>query len=415
MMKVNRVTVLIIGGGASGIIAAIAASKNGADVTILERNSRVGKKILATGNGRCNLTNSNIDISRYHGNCPEFIYGPFSKFDYYKTIDFFEDLGISHKIEEEGKVFPQSNQASSVLDVLRYELEVLKINIICDVNIVNIIKRGKFELTCEDGRIFKGDRVILAAGGKASPDLGSNGSGYKLSQNLGHKIIDPFPALVQLKLSSKFLKQVQGIKFDGDVEVICNNKVIRSEKGEILFTDYGISGPPVLQVSRKASECLKQGHKVWLKVVMVNYLTRDELESLLMRRFQIGANKPLVFNFIGFINKKLAPVILKEAGIEDINKPAGSITSKERSKIVDILKDWRFEVIGTNSWLSAQVTAGGVDVKEINGKTMESKIVPGLYFAGEVIDIDGDCGGYNLQWAWSTGFVAGENAARSLE
>ena len=148
MMKETRITVLIIGGGASGIIAAIAASKNGADVTILERNSRVGKKILATGNGRCNLTNSNIDISRYHGKYPEFIYGPFSRFDYYKTIDFFEDLGISHKVEDEGKVFPQSNQASSVLDVLRYELDVLNINIVCDVNIVNIVKRSKFELTC---------------------------------------------------------------------------------------------------------------------------------------------------------------------------------------------------------------------------------------------------------------------------
>ena len=154
---------------------------------------------------------------------------------------------------------------------------------------------------------------------------------------------------------------------------------------------------------------------MWLKVVMVNYLTRDELESLLMRRFQIGAINLWFLILWVLLNKKLVPVILKEAGIEDINKPAGSITIKERNKILDILKDWRFEVIGTNSWSSAQVTAGGIDVKEINGKTMESKIVPGLYFAGEIVDIDGDCGGYNLQWAWSTGFVAGENASKAIE
>lgn len=417
MSKEIKNNVLIIGGGAAGIIAAIAAKRAGAEVTILEKNSRIGRKILATGNGRCNLTNVNIDISRYHGKHPEFIYGPLSRFDYYRTIDFFEDLGIAHKVEDEGKVFPISNQASSVLDVLRYELEGIDVNIVCDAEVIDLTKKenNKFMAVTKDGRTFKAHKVIITAGGKASPDLGSNGSGYELARRLGHRIIEPFPALVQLRLSAKFLKQIQGIKFEGDAEIIADDGVVRTEKGEILFTDYGISGPPILQLSRKASEHLQRGERVYIKVALVNFLTRDELENLLISRFQRGAKKPLSFNFVGFLNKKLVPVVLKEAGISDINKPSASVTAGERKRIVDILQDWRFEVTGTNPWPSAQVTAGGIDVGELEGKTMESKLVPGLYFAGEIIDIDGDCGGYNLQWAWSSGFIAGENVAKAID
>jgi flavoprotein, HI0933 family len=415
MRSENGYRVIIIGGGASGMIAAIAARRNGAHVTILEKNPRVGKKILATGNGRCNLTNVDADISRYHGQHPEFIYGPFSKFGAEKTIEFFEELGINHKVEEAGKVFPTSNQASSVLDVLRFELENIGVDVVCEANAIDIVKKKAFEVAIEDGRTFKADRVIIAAGGKASPDFGSNGSGYNLAKKLGHKIIEPIPALVQLKLSSKYLKQLQGVKFDGGVSVIVKSKAVRDEEGEILFTEYGISGPPILQLSRSASVYLSKGQEVWLKVCVVNYLSRQELDDLLLRRFTIGASKPLTFNFVGFLNKKLVPVILKEAGIEDINKPAGSVDDRERKMIGDILQDWRFKVTGTNPWSSAQVTAGGVDVKEIDGKTMESRLVHGLYFAGEVVDIDGDCGGYNLQWAWSSGYVAGENAAGAVE
>lgn len=415
MSKSRKSTILIVGGGAAGIIGAIAAARAGADVTILERNQRIGKKILATGNGRCNLTNTDIDISRYHGEHPEFIYGAFSRFDYHKTIEFFENLGITHRIESEGKVFPLSGQASSVLDVLRYELEELKINVVCDAPVKSIKKKEKFFVYIEDGRVFKGDKVIIAAGGKASPDLGSNGSGYSLARELGHNIVEPFPALVQLKLSAKFLKQLQGVKFDGEAEIIVNNKVYRHEAGEILFTEYGISGPPILQLSRIASEHLQKGETVYLKIVLINHLTRNELEDLLIKRFKTGAKKPLEFNLVGFLNKRLVPVVLKESGITDIKKLSGSVTAEERRRLSDLLLDWRFEVTGTNPWHSAQVTAGGVDVGEINGRTMESKLVPGLYFAGEIVDIDGDCGGYNLQWAWSSGHVAGENAAKAVD
>lgn len=283
--------VIIIGGGASGMVAAISARRNGADVTILEKNPRIGRKILATGNGRCNLTNINMDVSYYHGRHPEFVLGAFSRFDYNNTIDFFEELGIAHKVEDGGKVFPISNQASSVLDVLRYDIENSGIEVVCDANVVEIKKGKSFKVTVEDGRYFSGDRVIIAAGGKASPDLGSNGSGYKLARSMGHTIVEPFPALVQLKLSSKYLKQLQGIKFDGDAEVIVNGSTVRVETGEILFTEYGISGPPIIQLSRRAAEYLKKGDKVYIKVVVVNNLAYHELDEMLANRIKKWCRK----------------------------------------------------------------------------------------------------------------------------
>lgn len=408
-----KVRVAVIGGGAAGIVAAIAASSNGAEVTVLERNTRVGKKILATGNGRCNLTNVNLSAANYHGKNPAFVRGALAKFNVEKTIDFFERLGVAHKVEEGGKVFPVSNQASSVLDVLRYRLDQVGVQVLCEAAVSNIrIKNRRFLIAFQNGGVFKADRVILATGGKAAPNLGSNGSGYALAKSLGHSIVEPFPALVQLKLAAAFFKQIQGVKFEGDAEIIVNSKSVGKASGEILFTEYGASGPPVLALSRKAGEFLQKGETVWLKLALINTCGRDELERYLIKRFSDGPEKELVFSFVGYINKRLAPVILKEAGIADIRKPAGQVSPGERGRIAHLLQDWRFLIKGTTSWPAAQVTAGGIDVNEINEETMESKIVPKLYFAGEVIDIDGDCGGYNLQWAWSSGYVAGESAAK---
>ncbi len=411
MPESSPVKIVVIGGGAAGLVAAIAARYKGADVTVLEKNQRVGKKILATGNGRCNLTNVNLDISFYHGKNPDFARAALSRFDFNKTIGFFEELGIAHKVEEGGKVFPVSNQASSVLDVLRYELEKTGVNVFCEAAVRDIQRNARgFNILLSDGRRFKADRVILAAGGKAAPSLGSNGSGYTLAQNLGHSIVEPFPALVQLKLAAKFLKQVQGVKFDGEAAIVFNNKTIQRAAGEILFTEYGASGPPVLCLSRKSGEFLQRGEEVWLKLTLVTDMEEAELAAFLHKRFCHGPQKELDFSFVGFINKKLIPVLLKEAGVTDLKKPAGQVGAGERASIARVLRDWRFAIKGTTSWPAAQVTAGGVDVKDIYGQTMESRIVPGLYFAGEIVDIDGDCGGYNLQWAWSSGYVAGSSA-----
>lgn len=411
MTGCSIIKVVVIGGGAAGITAAIAARYKGAEVTILEKNPRIGKKILATGNGRCNLTNVDLSISNYHGKNPKFAFAALSRFDVKRTIAFFERLGVAHKVEEGGKVFPMSNQASSVLDVLRYELEELGVKALCEAAAREIKKSGRgFIITLEDGRELSADRVILATGGRAAPNLGSNGSGYTLAGNLGHPIVEPFPALVQLKLASKFLKQIQGIKFEGDAEIIVNDKIQQRASGELLFTEYGISGPPIFCLSRKAGEYLQRKERVWLKLVLVNSLSPEELEQFLAKRFRWGPKKSLAFSFVGFLNKQLAPVVLREAGV-DLNKTTVQINVEERRKILHILQDWRFEITGTPSWPAAQVTAGGVDVKDIDGRTMESKLIPKLYFAGEVVDIDGDCGGYNLQWAWSSGYVAGESAA----
>ena len=393
------------------MIAAISARRLGADVTILEKNPRVGKKILATGNGRCNFTNINADVTYYHGNNPKFTYSALSNFTVDDTIRFFEKLGIAHKIEDFGKAFPMSDQASSVLDVFLYELNQLGVNVVCDANVKDIRKNGQFLIELEDGKVYKGDRVIITTGGKAMPSSGSDGNGYDLAARLGHTIIDIFPALVQLKLEGSFFKRLDGVKFIGTAEIIHNNKSVAIDRGDILFTNYGVSGPPILQISRKAGELLKAGQEAYLKITIMDMMPKDELRTLLKKRWQISSSKPLDFSLVGLINKRLIPVVLMEAGINDAGRPVASLSAKEQERIVDILTDWRFKIRGTRSWPSAQVTAGGVDTKEISQDTMESKLVEGLFFAGEIIDIDGQCGGFYLQWAWSSGYIAGQNAA----
>ncbi|SKA81405.1 hypothetical protein SAMN05443428_10455 [Caloramator quimbayensis] len=409
----SRKKVAVIGGGASGLIAAISAARNGAQVYILERMNRVGKKILATGNGRCNLTNVNIDIKRYHGKNPKFFYGAYSQFDVNKTIEFFEDLGIMCRVEEEGKVYPYSNQSSSVLDVLRYEIERLNVMEICDAEVAQIkFRKGEFKLITKDGRNFKAESVILSAGGKASPNLGSNGSGYKLAKDFGHKLVEPYPALVQLRLNAPFLKALKGVKFEGEASVEAGGKMLQSEKGEILFTDYGISGPPILQLSRIAVENLNKDKKPFICVDMFPQFDFDEMEKIIEKRIVSSPYKTIEFSFVGLLNKRIIPVVLKESGISNINVKAQEIQLSQIKSISKTLKSMKMEIIGTQSWTEAQVTAGGIDVSDINPKTLESKLTPNLYFAGEILDIDGDCGGFNLQWAWSSGYISGLYAAK---
>jgi hypothetical protein len=411
-MGIAENRVIVVGGGASGMVAAISARRQGADVTILERNPRVGKKILVTGNGRCNFTNINADINCYQGSNPKFAYSALSKYGSKESIDFFEKLGIAHKVEEAGKVFPMSDQASSILDVLLYELNQMKVSIICNAYVKNIKKKNaQFVVELEDGSVIQGDRVIIATGGKAVPSTGSDGNGYELAEKLGHTIIPIFPALVQLKLEGGCFKQIQGVKFMGTAELIHNNRPVAKDCGDILFANYGVSGPPILQISRKAGELLQENEEVFLKLNILDTFSRAELKNLMLERIKNGAKKSVEFSLVGLVNKRLIPVLLKEVGIKDLKYPVGNLASNDLEKIITILTDWRFKVRGTKSWPSAQVTAGGVDSREINPDTMESKIIKGLYFTGEIIDIDGLCGGFNLQWAWSSGFIAGQNAA----
>jgi predicted Rossmann fold flavoprotein len=399
--------IAVIGGGASGLVAAIVARRRGAEVTIYEKLNRVGKKILATGNGRCNYTNMYMSLDRFHGKDVQKAGKVLDFFDLNSTISFFEDLGIYPYMDETGKVYPNSLQASSVLDVLRYETDRLGVEVVTDFKVKDLRKnKEKFNIIGEEAS-YEADRVILCCGGKAAPQLGSDGDGYEMAKSFGHKIIEPFPALVQLKLSGSYFKRITGIRFDGAVKGYTVSRTVREEDGEILFTDYGISGPPILQISRMILEEMNRKETCYVSVDMFPKWSKNDIFEILSRRFSRIGYKSTEDCLVGFINKKLIPVILAEAGLEDKEKKCGKLSKKEIYSIADILKDWKFQVTGHNTWQQAQSTAGGIDLSSVNQQTLESSKVRGLYFAGEILDVDGDCGGFNLQWAWSSGYTAG--------
>lgn len=398
--------IIVVGGGAAGMMAAIIAKKNGADVTILERNNRVGKKLLATGNGRCNYTNINLDIENYHGKNPRFAYSALANLDVYQTMDLFERMGITPAIEENGKVFPLSFQSSSMLDVFRYEIEDLGIELITEAHVVKVDKKRDFIITLKDNRKYICDKLILATGGKAMPISGSDGNGYTIAKSFGHSIIDVFPGLVQLNLDGNIFKQISGVKFPGIARLYSMDKLLIQDSGDILFTNYGISGPPILQISRTALEYMRNKSPVELDISIIHSKSQYELADYLDRRFSYMPKKCIGEALIGLINKRLINPILKEIDL-DKNKQAYKMSKKEIYTLSNILTSWRFNIVGSQGWGQAQITAGGVNTDEVDPQTMESKLVEGLYIVGELLDIDGDCGGFNLQWAWSSGYTAG--------
>lgn len=391
------------------MIAAIKALEDGNNVTVFEKNDRSGKKLLATGNGRCNFTNINMGAEYYYGESPKFVHSPLGNFGCYESIDFFKNLGIYPSVEDDGKVFPMSYQASSVLDVLRYRLNELGAVFKNNFPVSKIEKRlEEFLIKSE---IYKEecffDRVIIATGGKAMPESGSNGDGYSFAKSFGHTIIEDFPSLVQLKLDDDFLKSVDGVKFSGKAKLYdMSNKLIMEDSSDILYTSYGISGPAILQISRPAGQLLIKGEAPRLEIKILD-MNEDDIYSILKERIEISPKKSAEFMLVGLINKKLIPMVLKKSEILDINIISSSISDKSLRNLSKNLCSLNYKVIGTKEYKFAQATAGGVSTKEINPKTMESKLQSGLYFAGEVIDIDGMCGGYNLQWAWSSGYLAG--------
>lgn len=405
----SKKKVIVIGGGASGIVAAIAAARSGADVTILEHKNRIGKKILSTGNGKCNLTNLNQDVKKYYGNHPEFIMPVFQQFGVTETLDFFHAMGILIK-DKNGYIYPNSEQASSVLDVLRMELEYLKVEIICECTIKSIRKiRNQFVMKT-NLKEYKSDTCIMAIGGKAAPVTGSDGSGFQYVEEFGHTVLTMVPALVQLKAKQSFFKELAGIRIEGKVQLWSDSILLSSEYGELQLTKYGISGIPVMQISRFASMELLKNKKVTAVLDFYPQMTEKELKNYLKNRFKHSHYKTAEECFIGFINKKLGNVLLKESGIA-LKQNANEIKLKQIEILAKQIKTFSIDILATNSFENAQVTAGGVSTKEINNETLESKLVSQLFFAGEMIDIDGTCGGYNLQWAWSSGYVAGIHAA----
>ena len=397
--------ICVIGAGASGLLAAISAKEHGADVFILERNTKIGRKILATGNGRCNFTN--VDATHNHYNHPELTKPIFEQLWPDKTLKFFEKLGIEPKIEDEGKTYPLSEQASSIVDVLAYELDRLSIKIFYESFVESVsYKNKKFYIKTSD-QTFVSDRVIVATGGKALPKSGSDGHGYQIAKDFGHKITSIYPSLVKLKLDSPYLKQMDGVKVKASAELIHKGVSIHYEYGDVLFTKYGISGPTILQISRKANELLYEKEEIYIKVSLINNLEFKDL----IERFKNLKDKPIEMALIGLIHKKLIHPLLKEAGIHKFHDLVQHIEQKNLMKLIHLLLDWRFLIVGSKDYDDAQVTAGGIDINDVDPMTLESKIQEGLYFTGEVLDIDALCGGYNLQWAWSSGYIAGKYAA----
>ncbi|MDM0498270.1 NAD(P)/FAD-dependent oxidoreductase [Clostridium perfringens] len=403
--------VVIIGGGASGMTAAITAKDFGLDVAIVEGTDRIGKKILTTGNGRCNITNSLISFpfENFHSANDGFFIKSLNKFSVEDTKAFFLNLGLPIIELEKGKNYPQSLQASSVVDILKMALEEREIPVYNSYKVKSINKsKGKFTLSTgnEDSSVIKCKKLIMACGGKSAPKTGSDGSGYTLAKSLGHSIIEPNPAIVQLKLSHNKLKALSGIKFNGYAEVLCDGKNIRKEFGEILFTDYGISGPPILQISREASLGCFKGKDVKILVDMMPDKSLKELEDFLEGHFAVFSCREVINSLIGVVNKKMIPILLRESGIDNLHKPCYELTWKEKKALINLMKSWEFKCVGTNGFQAAQVTTGGINTKEVDSETLQSKLVDNLYFCGELLDVDGDCGGFNLQWAWSSGFTA---------
>lgn len=406
---------IIVGGGASGMTAAIVAKDFGLDVAIVEGTDRVGKKILTTGNGRCNISNRCVaePFINYHSNCDNFFSSVLSQFGVDDTLNYFLSLGLPIVPLKGGKLYPQSLQASSVVDILKMSLEDRNIPLYTGCKIKDIHKDKIFKLSTnnDEYKLFTCENLILACGGKSAPKTGSDGSAYNLAKSLGHSITKLLPGIVQLKLDYNHLKALSGVKFDGYAKLFVNDEEVKEDFGEILFTDYGISGPPILQISALASQATSTGKKTEVVVDLMPNYTKDELIDFLECHFAILSHRPILNAFIGVINKKIIPVLLKECGITDLHMPCYELSWKEKNKLIQTLKSWKFTCTGTNDFNQAQVTIGGVTASEINPDTLESKIVPNLHFAGEIMDVHGDCGGFNLQWAWSSGYVAAKSIA----
>lgn len=407
--------VMIIGGGASGLASAISSARKGAKTAIAERLPRVGKKLLVTGNGRCNFSNASLKRKNYHGTNSAFVGYVFSQFNGSQIVEFFDELGILSKEEENGRIFPRCDQAGAVLDVLRYECNRLGVDELCSQEVVEIKKlQDSFTIKTHDGEDLHSKKIIITTGGKASPQLGSDGSGFALAQKLGHTIIEPYPSLVQIKLDDDFLKHLKGIRSDARVSLYVNENLIDTQEGEILFADYGISGIPILQLSRYVHHPELKDTSMKLHVDIFPETLFHDLKKMLVERFLKLSFKSVEEAMIGLINKRMIRPTLALAGIEKARR-SSELNSADIEKLTQQLKDRRFVIKGTLSWRDAQVTAGGVATAEVDDRSLESKLVPGIYFAGEVLDIHGDSGGYNLAWAWASGYIAGLHAAESLK
>ena len=394
--------VCVIGGGAAGMLAALTAAENGHRVLLLERQSRVGRKLLATGNGRCNLSNYHVSPAHYHGGAG-FCDFALSQFDVGETLQYFASLGLLTVSEASGRIYPMSNMAGSVLDVLRYALERPEIDLQIGQTVTAVRKIPEGFSVKTETDTFSARRLILAAGGAAGSKVGGGMDGYRLAKSLGHHRTALYPSLVQLKTDPTYPRALKGVKAQCGISICRGSQVLARNSGEVLFTEYGVSGPAIFDLSRSVSAggsdltCLLNFFPDWEEAEVLHWLSQ--------RQAAMAAHEASTL-LTGSCHTRLGQMICKSAGFT--NQRAAGLTRDDLRRIARQATHFALPITGTCGFDQAQVTAGGLDTSEFDPRTLQSRLVPGLYACGELLDIDGDCGGYNLQWAWSSGRLAGK-------
>ena len=397
----NNSKIIIIGAGAAGLMAAITSAQKGIKVTLLEQNHKVGKKILVSGNGKCNIDNRYINLNRFHSQNPNFIQEVLEGYDYKVIEKFFTSIGLELVEWKEGKMFPMSLQASSVVELLEYEAKRVGVEIVCDCEVSSIDKKeDTFTLETSQGSKTC-EQLVIASGSAAAPHLGGSNSGYAFATKMGHTLIPRHPSLVQLCSEETWVKACAGVKVAGLAKLYANGEYITEKKGDLLFTNYGISGLAILDLSRQVSTRLANFDYCELSLDLMPELSKEKLTNLLQNRVKKESEKPLTLWLQGVINKKLIPMILEQSKckirVED------HLNRKEINKLVHAIKNLKLSINDTKGFKGAEVATGGIDTTEINHQTMESTLIPNLYFAGEILDVDGDRGGFNFHFAWVSG------------
>lgn len=395
-------SVTVIGGGASGLAAAIAASAHGARVTVLERLPRVGKKLLLTGNGRCNLGHAGFDFSHYHGTLPQ-AERILSQFD---VQAYFRRLGLYTRTDAEGRIYPMSNTAASVLDALRFAAAQRGVQTLCGQQVTGLSPRGgKWQIFCGDAR-FSADAVILAAGGSAAPSCGTDGNLLPMLQKMGYPVNPPRPALCPVPTDAARVKALKGMRVRAAVSAMADGRVLKTESGEVQFTEQALSGICIFNLSRLAAE---YGARMELSLDLLPDAASDAAKHLLHELMQQRGDLPAGDLLTGLLPKRVAETLIRQSGGAG-HLPARELSAGTVQTLCALLRDWRFPVKGTAQFAQAQVTAGGIAGHCVTD-TLESKLHRGLFFCGELLDLDGDCGGYNLTWSWASGETAGRAAA----
>ena len=383
------------------MIAAILHARAGQKVTLLEQNSKIGKKILVSGNGKCNIDNKYITPNRFHSTNPDFIETVLKGYDFEIVEKFFTSIGLELTEGKEGKMFPMSLQASSVVELLEYEAKRAGVQILCDCAVTSINKEGDtFTLeTTQDTKTC--EKLLLASGSPAAPQLGGSNSGYAFATKMGHTLIPRHPSLVQLCSEETWVKACAGVKVAGLAQFYANGEYITEKKGDLLFTNYGISGLAILDLSREVSTRLASYDYCELNLDLMPEFSKEKLTNLLLKRVEEGSQKPLTLWLQGVVNKKLIAIIVEQSKCKV--KEECMLNRKEINKLVHSIKNLKLSISDTKGFQGAEVATGGINTTEVNPQTMESKLIPNLFFAGEILDVDGDRGGFNFHFAWVTG------------